>query len=410
MKIMQSKFYEPRKLIGLRGESPHVLTEFDDASFYRSKYAPFEALLDDILSPIPVGNASLVLAKTQLGDFERCTDFVTVKYDKEENSVMEKELCFYHEALEIFFLSNKEQEHPLAQLILDSDKLTSNRITDPNLLQITRIFYDPTNPKALDNVQTFFDTYVQKYESNDATVSILLKEPYGLTFKSHSVTPYPIDLNLMYNDDFLPVHQHIKQALTEDKKGVVLLHGIPGSGKTNYIKWLTSQIPSKQFIFVPTHMISSLTSPDFISLLVDNKNSVLVLEDCENYIAERTADNRNSDMVTTILNIADGILSDILECQFICTFNSDISKIDDALLRKGRLIAEYKFKELEVDKACAYLKHQQALKLEAKEDSDKADASKELPHIDAPISLAELTNLEADHFKEDKTEKKIGFV
>ena len=50
------------------------------------------------------------------------------------------------------------------------------------------------------------------------------------------------------------------------------------------------------------------------------------------------------------------------------------------------------------------------LKLEAKEDSDKADASKELPHIDAPISLAELTNLEADHFKEDKTEKKIGFV
>ena len=98
-------------------------------------------------------------------------------------------------------------------------------------------------------MQTFFDTYVQKYESNDATVSILLKEPYGLTFKSHSVTPYPIDLNLMYNDDFLPVHQHIKQALPRTK-GVVLLHGIPGS-QTNYIKWLTSQIPGKRVIFVP---------------------------------------------------------------------------------------------------------------------------------------------------------------
>ena len=71
-------------------------------------------------------------------------------------------------------------------------------------------------------------------------------------------------------------------------------------------------------------MISSLTSPDFIGLLVDNK-TVLVLENCENYIAERTADNR-IDMVTTILNIADGILSDILECQFIAPLTRTFPK------------------------------------------------------------------------------------
>ena len=100
------------------------------------------------------------------------------------------------------------------------------------------------------------------------------------------------------------------------------------------MKWLTSQIPSKKFIFVPTTMISSLTDPGFLSILIENKNSVLVLEDCENYIAERTLDDRNTDIVSSILNLADGILSDVMECQFICTFNSDISKIDTALLRK----------------------------------------------------------------------------
>lgn len=37
--------------------------------------------------------------------------------------------------------------------------------------------------------------------------------------------------------------------------------------------------------------------------------------------------------------------------QIICSFNTDISKVDSALLRKGRLIAQYEFAELEPQKA-----------------------------------------------------------
>ena len=184
----------------------------------------------------------------------------------------------------------------------------------------------------------------------------------------------------------------MKKSITDENKGIVLFHGIAGSGKTNYIKWLTSQIPNKKFIFVPTSMIASLTDPSFIGVLIDHKNSVLVLEDCENYIAERTAYNSNTDVVSSILNIADGMLSDVLECQLICTFNSDISKIDSALLRKGRLIAEYKFKELSVEKANNYLR----------------SIGKE-PTITAPCSLAELTNMETKALKEDQNSSKIGF-
>lgn len=141
-------------------------------------------------------------------------------------------------------------------------------------------------------------------------------------------------------------------------------------------------------------MIGYLTNPEFMSLLVDNKNSVLVLEDCENYIAERSIDNANTDVVSAILNIADGMLSDVLECQFICTFNSDISKIDPALLRKGRLIAEYKFKELSVEKSNAFLAS-----------IDKAIT------VNKPHSLAELTNMDRLSYREKQAEKpKFGFV
>jgi hypothetical protein len=51
------------------------------------------------------------------------------------------------------------------------------------------------------------------------------------------------------------------------------------------------------------------------------------------------------------LNISDGLLADCLNVQIICSFNTDISKIDSALMRKGRLIAQYEFKELAVQKA-----------------------------------------------------------
>lgn len=286
----------------------------------------------------------MVIRKEQLKDFERCTDFTTVAYSHKNNTLYEREACYFHPKYEVFMLTNEDLSNDYDEYIFES-----------GLLKVVSIYYISTNPHSAASVKNVFDEYLQKYVSQEAKVSILLKEAHGFVFKTHPIKPFPINLDTMYHEDFLPVRQHIKESLNHDGKGVVLLHGVAGSGKTNYIKWLTSQVPNKKFIFVPTTMIGYLTNPEFMSLLVDNKNSVLVLEDCENYIAERSIDNANTDVVSAILNIADGMLSDVLECQFICTFNSDISKIDPALLRKGRLIAEYKFKELSVEKSNAFL-------------------------------------------------------
>ena len=92
-----------------------------------------------------------------------------------------------------------------------------------------------------------------------------------MVFKHQGIKPYTLDLQTMYNDDFLPVHAKIKDELTQGKKGVVLLHGLAGTGKTNYIKWLTAQIPDKDFIFVPNNMIGELAKPEFMSMLIEQK-------------------------------------------------------------------------------------------------------------------------------------------
>lgn len=344
MKILQSPYYQSRKLLSASSEPPYTVQLIEDNLQYASKYNPFESLLDDIFPGVHVGNHDMVIRKEQLKDFERCTDFTTVAYSHKNNTLYEREACYFHPKYEVFMLTNEDLSNDYDEYIFES-----------GLLKVVSIYYISTNPHSAASVKNVFDEYLQKYVSQEAKVSILLKEVHGFVFKTHRIKPFPINLDTMYHEDFLPVHQHIKESLNHDGKGVVLLHGVAGSGKTNYIKWLTSQVPNKKFIFVPTTMIGYLTNPEFMSLLVDNKNSVLVLEDCENYIAERSIDNANTDVVSAILNIADGMLSDVLECQFICTFNSDISKIDPALLRKGRLIAEYKFKELSVEKSNAFL-------------------------------------------------------
>ena len=105
----------------------------------------------------------------------------------------------------------------------------------------------------------------------------------------------------------------------------------------------------KPVIFLPTNLAEHITNPEFINILIRFENSVLVIEDAEQILLDRN--NNGHSPVSTILNITDGLLSDCLNIQIICTFNTDISKIDKALLRKGRLIAQYEFKELEIEKA-----------------------------------------------------------
>ena len=61
-------------------------------------------------------------------------------------------------------------------------------------------------------------------------------------------------------------------------------------------------------------------NPEFIDLLIDNPNAVLIIEDAENIIMDRKINNNSS--VSNLLNISDGLLSDCLNVQIICTFNS----------------------------------------------------------------------------------------
>ena len=171
-------------------------------------------------------------------------------------------------------------------------------------------------------------------------------------------------------------------------KGIVLLHGLPGTGKTTYLRYLVGKI-KKRVLFLSPSVAGNLMNPDFIELLIENPNTVLIIEDAENIIMDRKYSNNSS--VSNLLNISDGLLADFLNVQIICTFNSSLAMVDQALMRKGRLIAKYEFGKLSVEKAKRLSEH---FGYEVK--------------IDRPMTIAEIAN---PHEKMQPVEKVevIGF-
>lgn len=201
---------------------------------------------------------------------------------------------------------------------------------------------------------------------------------------------HAINIQELYNDDFVDIDGIINAALQKQESGMVLLHGEPGTGKTTYIKHLICKYQDKQFIFIQNDFVRDLLKPNFISFLLQNKNAILIIEDAEKVVVNR--DNASDDsVVSTILQLTDGLFSDFLNIKIICTFNTNIERIDKALLRKGRMIAKYKFTPLTPAKTAAL-----ALKL------GHADVS-------GSLTLADIFGLEKRGF-DQPAKKAIGFT
>ena len=214
---------------------------------------------------------------------------------------------------------------------------------------------------------------------------------YGFELRSFKIREQKVDIDSNYNDDFKEVDTTITEFLNlKNSNGLILLHGKYGTGKTSYIRNLMSR-HNKMFIFLPLDMIDAISNPSFLPFIANYKNSILVLEDCEMLIKSR--DNGRADnALVNLLNLGDGLLSDALAIKLICTFNADLKDIDSAILRKGRLVARYEFKELKIDKARAL--------------AEKIGVSN---NINKDLTLAEIYNLEKRDYSKVNDDKRIGF-
>ena len=209
--------------------------------------------------------------------------------------------------------------------------------------------------KHIDELSAFVESVLQFYiapEGEENNIWRLCSSTSGYYLDKGKVKVYQnFDIKKLYNDGFEVEDEKIRNFIAEDdKSGLVILHGEKGTGKTSYIKHLVNLFPNRKFVYVPASMITLLGEPSFGSFLITLNNHVIILEDCENAIRDRK-ESGSASAVSLLLNMTDGLLSDDLGMKFICTFNEDMKNIDGALLRKGRLMSKYEFKELAVPKA-----------------------------------------------------------
>ena len=123
---------------------------------------------------------------------------------------------------------------------------------------------------------------------------------------------------------------------------------------------------------------------------MQHPNTILIVEDAENIIRDRSKDTIIANQaVSNLLNLSDGLLGDAMHQQIICTFNCDVSGIDPALLREGRLIVEHKFEKLSIENARRLCRE-----LNIPDDGEHIHESTSLAEIYARKNASDIKNLD----------------
>lgn len=262
-----------------------------------------------------------------------------------------------------------------------------------NLTQsFVELYFSSITPEEeLEKVQSIIIEFFKK-ATVDKKVGLIVTSSSGdLEVREFVIADQENDITSLYNDDFLNFHEMVTAKLSGQKAGgILLLHGVPGTGKSSYIRHLIGTIP-KKFIYLPSSLANQMSQPSFLHFLAYHADSVLIIEDAEDLLMKRKTDSKPA--ISNLLNLSDGLLSDCLKIQVIATFNCEHQKIDEAFLRKGRIMGRYCFEPLATTKANALLK-----KLNFSHETDKE------------ITLAEIFHFNEADYSSKKHAVQLGFI
>lgn len=167
-----------------------------------------------------------------------------------------------------------------------------------------------------------------------------------------------------YTDEVSSSYDFIVQDLNSAHPSgrIAILEGEPGTGKTHLIRALLLDVPQAMFVLVSPDMVTSLSGPELLPLLLAQKQSyalhgpiILILEDADKCLVTRASDNVAS--IQALLNLGDGILGSLLDLRIVATTNAKKLDIEGAILRPGRLSKRVEVGPLDYGTAINVFKH-----------------------------------------------------
>ncbi len=252
----------------------------------------------------------------------------------------------------------KEIEKPYPSLLMGDDIMLLLRKSneDKSVVYMRTIFYTSDSYQTAYNILNDIVSKANRLLKEDEEDSDKVEIKYSLVYtdeggfyedSTKKVKTNKIELS-EFNTD-LPdskIQEFIKKP---NESGILIFHGLPGCGKTSYIKYLIQTNQDKQFSYLGLDMLANQDKLREYVISRQKNNLVIIIEDCEKLLQSRNYGSSNASL-SDILNISDGLIGDQTNTKFIFTFNSNLSSIDSALLRKGRLKCRYEFKPLQGDR------------------------------------------------------------
>jgi len=303
-----------------------------------------------------------------------------------KKSVSEMEICYELEDSMIFFHKKSSILDRIEDYMDDPEGDWDSSGESESYVYKCKILFQ--TPEILERVRSVVE--IEPEKRRHSNVYLLCSMDGMLTLQRFDIKlpQESIDLGLNYGAVAAEKFSKVTDCLSKNKSGLVLFSGDPGTGKSTFIKYLTTKT-TRKVIYLSSAAIEQITNPDFLSFIMGHRNSILLLEDAEKVL--RSRETQDNDAISNILNITDGILGDCLNIMVVATFNIDREKIDSALVRKGRLLVEHHFESLPAE---------QCNKIFESFDSDRRTAD--------PMTLAEIYNDEENGFVIEE-KRRVGF-
>lgn len=222
----------------------------------------------------------------------------------------------------------------------------------------TTIFY---SYNSVQNYFSRFEIYAIDYENYDVVKNLLentfvnippyiswhyLNEKNDLEFNNSRIIQEVVPFKEIYPNLKTSSLEEYYNNFLESKSNVLILLGSPGTGKTSFIKDFLIKTDNSAMITYDDNVIYS--DKLFIKFIKNTSPDILVLEDCDVLISSRDSGNK---IMQKFLNLSDGLVSTKHKKLIFSTNLTSISKIDPALLRKGRCFDVLEFRPLNLEEA-----------------------------------------------------------
>ena len=121
------------------------------------------------------------------------------------------------------------------------------------------LLFNPDLEEVAQELQNIFLQFkLNPNKERTKEIGLISSTPYGLDISLLKLKKPKLNIDLHYNDDFKLIHQNILRNIRKPKtQGLYLFHGIPGSGKSTYIKYLIHQ-QNKTVIFLPPSIVQKI--------------------------------------------------------------------------------------------------------------------------------------------------------